>query len=289
MLEIIFKEKDTEEILRKNENVPEEEPKKEIMEKPGKDTVLSEESYEQPDEVTIKFRKLLKEKQEQTDRRKKVVLSYGKSAGTALFLLFCGAVLSSALKIFPEESKMSLRVQKPETNMVIVEELPGNVPEQKEETVAAMSDSVHQAREDEEQAEERPAAAEEELGTQSAAVKAEQEKQPEEQSAAAKEEQEKQSEEQSAAEKEEAVERSEENSNIVEKEQEEPVAQSEEAGAGGEEIVAESKTYIVQAGDTLAGISRKHYGNEGKIQEICELNKITDGDYIWEGETILLP
>lgn len=47
--------------------------------------------------------------------------------------------------------------------------------------------------------------------------------------------------------------------------------------------------YIVQAGDTLAKISREHYGTDEKVSEICSLNEIQNGDYIQVGEIILLP
>lgn len=47
--------------------------------------------------------------------------------------------------------------------------------------------------------------------------------------------------------------------------------------------------YIVQAGDTLAKISRNHYGTDERVSEICSLNEIPNGDYIQAGETILLP
>lgn len=59
-----------------------------------------------------------------------------------------------------------------------------------------------------------------------------------------------------------------------------------------EETVQESITYveyIVQKGDTLAGICRNHYGTDERILEICRLNGIENGDYIQVGETILLP
>ena len=47
--------------------------------------------------------------------------------------------------------------------------------------------------------------------------------------------------------------------------------------------------YVVQAGDTLAKISRDFYGTNEKISDICNLNGIMDGDYIQAGEIILLP
>ena len=51
----------------------------------------------------------------------------------------------------------------------------------------------------------------------------------------------------------------------------------------------ETRTYVVQNGDTLAGISRTYYGNDQMIEEICRINEIMDVDYIQVGETILLP
>lgn len=49
------------------------------------------------------------------------------------------------------------------------------------------------------------------------------------------------------------------------------------------------ETYEVQPGDTLASISRSFYGTDEKIEEICLLNDIYNGDYIQAGEIILLP
>lgn len=59
-----------------------------------------------------------------------------------------------------------------------------------------------------------------------------------------------------------------------------------------EEAFAEQITYVeyvVQAGDTLAKISREHYGTADRVEEICSLNEISNGDYIQAGEIILLP
>lgn len=47
--------------------------------------------------------------------------------------------------------------------------------------------------------------------------------------------------------------------------------------------------YIVEAGDTLAGICRRFYGDTEQIDEICELNNIDDRDRILYGQKILLP
>ena len=47
--------------------------------------------------------------------------------------------------------------------------------------------------------------------------------------------------------------------------------------------------YVVMAGDTLVKICREKYGTEEMISQVCALNDISDGDYIQEGEIILLP
>lgn len=70
---------------------------------------------------------------------------------------------------------------------------------------------------------------------------------------------------------------------------EEPVEVEE---APVEETIAEApvyEEYVVQAGDTLAKICRERYGTDERIGEICALNEISNGDYIQEGEIILLP
>lgn len=47
--------------------------------------------------------------------------------------------------------------------------------------------------------------------------------------------------------------------------------------------------YTVEKGDTLAKISRKLYGDYSKVQEICQLNGIEDGDHILAGSKLKLP
>ena len=80
----------------------------------------------------------------------------------------------------------------------------------------------------------------------------------------------------------------------VPKEQELPVTEEETVSEEPEDFVESAavsahESYSVQAGDTLAKISRDHYGTDEKVPEICALNEITDGDYIQVGEIILLP
>lgn len=49
------------------------------------------------------------------------------------------------------------------------------------------------------------------------------------------------------------------------------------------------QVYIVRKGDTLRGISRKVYGSDAYVEEICQLNHIEDSDIILIGDKILLP
>lgn len=48
-------------------------------------------------------------------------------------------------------------------------------------------------------------------------------------------------------------------------------------------------SYVIQAGDTLIGISTRQYGNDSYVQAICELNGIANPDNIQIGQKILLP
>jgi len=47
--------------------------------------------------------------------------------------------------------------------------------------------------------------------------------------------------------------------------------------------------YIVQAGDSLAGICRKIYHTTAMMDELCEINDIQDADAIYAGQRLVLP
>ncbi len=47
--------------------------------------------------------------------------------------------------------------------------------------------------------------------------------------------------------------------------------------------------YIVQSGDTLAGICRQFYGNLTRLEEIKGINQITDENWIYAGQELYLP
>lgn len=54
-------------------------------------------------------------------------------------------------------------------------------------------------------------------------------------------------------------------------------------------VITIPESYTVQEGDTLLKISRKIYGQDNKIDEICSLNQIHDMNHILVGQKLLLP
>lgn len=93
----------------------------------------------------------------------------------------------------------------------------------------------------------------------------------------------------------------------VEEPVEEPESTAEESGSESEaepasepeseqaetalsqNVVSIPESYTVQKGDTLLKISRKIYGQDNKIDEICSLNGIKDINHILVGQKLLLP
>lgn len=65
--------------------------------------------------------------------------------------------------------------------------------------------------------------------------------------------------------------------------QEEQNPDEENSGKSQEEY------YVVQRGDTLATISRKIYGDASYVDAIARMNGLTDGDFIYIGQKLLLP
>ena len=49
------------------------------------------------------------------------------------------------------------------------------------------------------------------------------------------------------------------------------------------------ETYQVEQGDTLQKISMRIYGNEDMIHEICEKNDISNPDFLFAGQILVLP
>lgn len=71
-------------------------------------------------------------------------------------------------------------------------------------------------------------------------------------------------------------------------EEQKPAQESEEEN---EEALSRSITryYEVEQGDTLYTISQKIYGDISRVEEICEVNQISDPDKIHSGQRIILP
>lgn len=74
-------------------------------------------------------------------------------------------------------------------------------------------------------------------------------------------------------------------------ETQEPQASDEPDGGESVETIRaeEHKTYVIRKGDTLIGISRSYYGDDSRVQEICDLNGILNSDNIQVGQKIILP
>lgn len=95
-------------------------------------------SNEKPDVVMANFRKILKEKKEQNERRKKQAVSYGMKITVALVLFVSAVALKNqADRIAVMEQQMNEEqpeeaVEEASSDEVLVEELPGNVEEQPE-------------------------------------------------------------------------------------------------------------------------------------------------------------
>ena len=54
-------------------------------------------------------------------------------------------------------------------------------------------------------------------------------------------------------------------------------------------VIKEPKTYVVKKGDTLETISREQYGDVTRVNEICKINGLDDGNLIFIGQKLLLP
>ena len=172
-----------------------------------------ENKREKPDIAIASFRKILKEKQEQTKKRRKREVAYGIQTALLMAAFVGGVAIKN--KTNPV-ANVNQPIQQVFEEEVVIEELPGDVKpqletEEKKETVTLEAKELMVT-------EEVPKTIE-------------------------------------------------------------PLAEAEKTYV----------KYIVQEGDTLAKISRDHYGSDEMISEICSLNEISNGDYIQVGEIILLP
>ena len=75
---------------------------------------------------------------------------------------------------------------------------------------------------------------------------------------------------------------------LLEDARDEEEGQAETAVAQEAELVANA-SYVVQKGDTLSNISKRVYGNDSQVKNICALNNLSVNDTIYPGQIILLP
>lgn len=209
---------------------------------------------EKPDVAMANFRKILKEKQAVKLKRRKRALSYGMKVAIAL-VFFVGAVAlkNQTDKIQRMEEQLSGRLEEELVQEALSEQV---VIEELPGEVEAAAEVVFEETLQPEETEEIP---KEELP-----VTESQEDLPVEETAT-----------ESVTEPVEAA--------AAE------VAESVEAAAEPVTEVPVYEQYQVQMGDTLAKICREKYGSDERLQEICTLNEIENGDYIQVGEIILLP
>ena len=55
------------------------------------------------------------------------------------------------------------------------------------------------------------------------------------------------------------------------------------------QAVSGAVAYVIQPGDTLIAISKRQYGTDIRVADICNLNKISNPDDIKQGQVIMLP
>ena len=74
---------------------------------------------------------------------------------------------------------------------------------------------------------------------------------------------------------------------------EDPASEEPAQEASSDQVQAavpeEPEQYEVQQGDTLLKISRRKYGTDQMVKEICAANGLEDSDKIYVGQTIVLP
>lgn len=182
------------------------------------------------------------------------------------------------------EGTASRQQEKPEGTAFQQQEETDGTASQKESTTAAETEGTVLRLEDLDIKfeEENQAAKQEEAGGGAENEKSEAGRQPESEAedkgdgGKTAEEQENVEEQAGAAEQEDAIEQAD--------------AQTEEKGQSEQAFARNfAEYYKIEKGDTLYKISIKIYGDTGKVEEICELNKIKDPDNIKYGQKILLP
>jgi hypothetical protein len=67
-----------------------------------------------------------------------------------------------------------------------------------------------------------------------------------------------------------------------------PIQVVEETAAEAE-VNGSDGVYVVEEGDTLAIISMKMYGDLSHVDALCKMNGLSDGDFIYIGQKLVLP
>lgn len=71
--------------------------------------------------------------------------------------------------------------------------------------------------------------------------------------------------------------------------QPEPPKAQQDGTQPSQAVSSGAVAYVIQPGDTLIAISKRQYGTDIRVADICNVNKISDPDDIKEGQVIMLP
>ena len=229
------------------------------------------------DRAARSFRTLVQEKKDISGQKKVMTFLYTASTFLVMVVLVIGITLIN-------------NYEKMEGLEMTLSEISRSLDEQ-EELAAMDADSLTTAMEEENVRAQEPEGAEEASKPQEAEEGEEtpksQEPEEEQEPKPQEPEEEQESEPQENPEEETGAEEPEEAKAEEAPRQEEPEQPAETALS--QNVIAIPDSYTVQEGDTLLKISRKIYGQDNRIDEICSLNEIHDMNHILVGQKLLLP
>ena len=239
------------------------------------ESIETREGFE--DRAARSFRTLVQEKKDISGQKKVMTFLYTASTFLVMVVLVIGITLIN-------------NYEKMEGLEMTLSEISRSLDEQ-EELAAMDADSLTTAMEEENVRAQEPEGAEEASKPQEAEEGEEtpksQEPEEEQEPKPQEPEEEQESEPQENPEEETGAEEPEEAKAEEAPRQEEPEQPAETALS--QNVIAIPDSYTVQEGDTLLKISRKIYGQDNRIDEICSLNEIHDMNHILVGQKLLLP
>lgn len=256
-----------------------------------KNKELQPESVEKFEDDAVKsFRKIIRDKKEETEEEHASVFSYAATACLAI------AVLVVGVNFYHNYQNMDrLRNETQTVSSVIIEEVtptPAVLAEESENT--KKNTGINRTGSSAEpQVEENTQDTEEEGKVITQTERDDEESIEQEQAMTREADQETSQEEQTAAGVEEEQEKA--VSNIYQEESDVRKAKRRAALEGAEQENKEAasekihETYVIKPGDTLFQISMARYGSMDEIQEICELNNMNAEEIIYPGQVIVLP